>query len=67
MKIKSIILLIYIVILIITHVVTLIIIIHFVILIIFLKITILNNIIIYETLLKTQHKLQNIAKVFLII
>ena len=34
---------------------------------IFLKITILNNIIIYEILLKTQYKLQNIAKIFLII
>ena len=66
-KIKLNALSIYIVISIMTHVVILIIIIHFVILIAFLKITTLNDIIIYETLFEIQYKLQNIAKVFLII
>ena len=66
-KVKSIALSIYIVILIITYFVTSIITIYFVVLIIFLKITTSNNIIVYETSTKIQHKLQNIAKVFFII
>ena len=67
MRIKSITLSIYILILIMTYVVALIIIIYLVVSIIFLKITTSNDIIIYEILFEIQHKLQNIAKIFLII
>ena len=66
-KIKLIALSIYIVISIITYIVASIITIYFVVSIIFLKITTSNDIIIYETSFEIQHKLQNIAKIFLII
>ena len=49
------------------HVVASIITIYLVASIVFLKITTLNDIIIYETSFETQHKLQSIAKTFLII
>ena len=52
---------------IIKSIIVLIVTIYIVVLIIFLKNTISNDIIIYEILSKTQHKLQNITKIFLII